>query len=251
MLKLYTIKALCELTRISVRTLHYYDEIKLLKPSKRTEKGHRRYSENDILRLQQIVTFKFLGFSLSQIKKLLQQDKFNILESLKMQANALAEEAIKLQKVAKFYNFIINQYNCDNSIDWQTVAKIIEVLNHKEIDAHQWYQNYLNNVEVETFKKFANTRTEKWKALLSEVKENIEANPEGEIGAQVVKKWLALADEAYGNQPELKDKLWQGFQAGIIPNSFFPYDQNVVNFLTKAFNKFKLKGEKHPKNKDF
>ena len=65
----YSIKKLCQAAGVSVRTLHYYDEIGLLKPKYRTAKGHRLYSENEVLLLQQIVTLKFIGLSLDQIQK--------------------------------------------------------------------------------------------------------------------------------------------------------------------------------------
>ncbi|MBV8801763.1 MAG: MerR family transcriptional regulator, partial [Gammaproteobacteria bacterium] len=68
------VKDLSKLTHISVQTLHYYDRIGLLKPSVRLPNGYRLYSENDLLKLQQIIALKFFGFALPQIKKLLSSD---------------------------------------------------------------------------------------------------------------------------------------------------------------------------------
>jgi DNA-binding transcriptional MerR regulator len=65
------VKELSKLTRVSVQTLHYYDRINLLKPSVRLENGYRLYSEEDLLRLQQIVALKFFSFELAQIKQIL------------------------------------------------------------------------------------------------------------------------------------------------------------------------------------
>ena len=59
---------LAKQTGVSVRTLHYYDEIGLLSPSHRTEVGYRLYSKDDIIRLQQIVSLKQIGFSLEEIR---------------------------------------------------------------------------------------------------------------------------------------------------------------------------------------
>ena len=64
---------LSELSGITVRTLHYYDEIGLLKPSRRTQSGHRIYTDTDIARLQQIKSLQGLGFSLDEIQKMLTQ----------------------------------------------------------------------------------------------------------------------------------------------------------------------------------
>jgi DNA-binding transcriptional MerR regulator len=69
---------------VSVRTLHYYDKIDLLKPSLRLTNGYRLYSDKDLLKIQQIIALKFFGFELSQIKLLLvKQD--DIVENLVMQ----------------------------------------------------------------------------------------------------------------------------------------------------------------------
>jgi MerR family transcriptional regulator, thiopeptide resistance regulator len=62
---------LAKQTGISIRMLHYYDEIELLSPSQRTESGHRLYAEPDIIRLQQIMSLRQLGFSLEEIRECL------------------------------------------------------------------------------------------------------------------------------------------------------------------------------------
>lgn len=69
-MKQWYIKQLSEMTKVSVRTLHHYDNIGLLKPSARLKNGYRLYTEADLLKLQQIIALKFFGFKLSQIKHL-------------------------------------------------------------------------------------------------------------------------------------------------------------------------------------
>ena len=65
------IKELSKLADISVQTLHHYDRIGLLKPSIRCANCYRLYSEDDLLKLQQVIALKFFGFKLGQIKVLL------------------------------------------------------------------------------------------------------------------------------------------------------------------------------------
>lgn len=96
-MKKWYAKQLSELVNVSVRTLHHYDKIKLLKPSIRQENGYRLYCEKDLLKLQQVIALKFFGFKLSEIKELLinQDDVFKSLnmqsDLLKNKANALLE----------------------------------------------------------------------------------------------------------------------------------------------------------------
>ena len=65
----YQIKQMSDMTSVTVRTLQYYDEIGLVKPSHRSAAGYRLYSDDDILVLHKITTLKFFGFTLQQIKQ--------------------------------------------------------------------------------------------------------------------------------------------------------------------------------------
>ena len=75
-----TIGQIAALTGISTRTLQYYDEIGLLKPSKLTPSGYRLYSSEALERLQQILFFKELGFKLQEIRKILEKPEFDLSE---------------------------------------------------------------------------------------------------------------------------------------------------------------------------
>jgi DNA-binding transcriptional MerR regulator len=80
---IYTINKLAKSAGVTVRTLHFYDEIGLLKPSRKKENSYRTYSEKDMLRLQQILFYRELEFSLEDIRKMLESPDFNALEALR------------------------------------------------------------------------------------------------------------------------------------------------------------------------
>ncbi|UOE96133.1 MerR family transcriptional regulator [Alkalihalobacillus sp. LMS39] len=86
------VKEVADLVGISVRTLHHYDEIGLLSPKATSEKGYRLYSDNELERLQQILFFKELGFSLKEIKEILNSSSFNREEALQTQRLMLLEK---------------------------------------------------------------------------------------------------------------------------------------------------------------
>lgn len=67
----YTVKKLSNLSGISVRTLHFYEELGLLKPAYYGSNGYRYYEAQELLQLQQILFFKELGLTLKQIQKIL------------------------------------------------------------------------------------------------------------------------------------------------------------------------------------
>lgn len=83
----YKVKEVADLVGISVRMLHHYDKIGLLKPEKINEAGYRLYSDSDLERLQQILFFKELDFKLQDIKNILLSPKFDRIDSLKSQKN--------------------------------------------------------------------------------------------------------------------------------------------------------------------
>lgn len=81
-MSLYSVKKLAKLAGVSVRTLHHYDRMGLLKPSVRTEARYRLYGENELLRLQQILFYKELDFSLHEIHRILTDPAFDVLTAL-------------------------------------------------------------------------------------------------------------------------------------------------------------------------
>jgi len=92
---MFLIKKVSEISGVSVRTLHHYDEIGLLSP-KKNENGYRYYSEDDMSFLQMILFYKYLGFPLKQIKELLKQEDTEILHHLKKQLVLMQKEKQKL-----------------------------------------------------------------------------------------------------------------------------------------------------------
>lgn len=98
---------IAKMTGLSVRTLHYYEEMGLLVPADRTDTGHRRYTEADIARLQQILSLKSIGFSLEEIRDCLNNPNYSPLtvlnlhmEQVRTQIEALMQLHGRLEKVA-------------------------------------------------------------------------------------------------------------------------------------------------------
>jgi DNA-binding transcriptional MerR regulator len=89
----YSVKQVSKLAGVSVRTLHHYDKIGLLKPAERAESKYRYYYREDLLRLQQILFYKELGFQLSQISEILNDVEFDILSALQFQRTELVKKA--------------------------------------------------------------------------------------------------------------------------------------------------------------
>lgn len=85
----YSVKQLAKLAGVSVRMLHLYDQIGLLKPSARTEARYRIYGEKELLRLQQILFYKELDFPLQEICRILDDVNFDLIQALESHKEAL------------------------------------------------------------------------------------------------------------------------------------------------------------------
>lgn len=96
---MYTVKQLSDLAQISVRTLHYYDEISLLNPSKVGANGYRYYDNQSLLRLQQILFYREIGLELTQIKEILDSPDFDLLAALHSHRVVLQEKSNRLQNL--------------------------------------------------------------------------------------------------------------------------------------------------------
>lgn len=81
--KTMTVHEVANLTGITIRTLHYYDEIGLLKPAIVTDSKYRLYTDDDLCRLQEILFFREVGFALKEIKSLLNSPNYNRTKALK------------------------------------------------------------------------------------------------------------------------------------------------------------------------
>ena len=96
-----TVGEVASLARVSVRTLHHYDDIGLLSPSERSESGYRHYSDADLATLQQILFFKELGFGLGDITRIMHDPSFDRLEALRMQRKMLDDKSAQVALMAE------------------------------------------------------------------------------------------------------------------------------------------------------
>lgn len=88
----YTVAKLAKISGVSIRTLHWYDEIGLLKPAYHGANGYRYYEEKELLQLQQILFFKELGLTLKQIRKVIGKSDFDQIAALHSHRRALSCE---------------------------------------------------------------------------------------------------------------------------------------------------------------
>lgn len=97
----YSVGQVASFAGVTVRTLHHYDRAGLLSPSGRSGAGYRQYSDSDLARLQQILFYRELGFSLDEIAGILKDRQANALEQLRSRVRQLSEEIDRLKRLAE------------------------------------------------------------------------------------------------------------------------------------------------------
>ena len=112
---MYHVKEAAQLSGVSVKTLHHYDKIGLLVPAK-SENGYRTYSQADLERLQVILYYKYLGFSLEKIAELLSQDDQALLPHLVRQLDCLEQERDRLDTLISTLQKTIQAQNGERKI---------------------------------------------------------------------------------------------------------------------------------------
>jgi len=242
MKKNYFVKEFADLTRVTARTLHFYDQIGLLKPSFQKANGYRVYTDSDLLRLQQIVTLKFMGFSLEQIGDLLNRKGYEVVKSLKIQAEAVRDEIERLKQASRAIGQVLETLEGQSRINRKKLIQIMEVIQMGEDVKKTWHQKFYTEEELKEFQEVGKKYPPKamaqyerrWAELIEEVKKNLDADPAGEIAQSLAKRWTDLFNEAYGGHPRLKARIAKAYKSGAIPAEQRPFGPEVMDFINKA-----------------
>lgn len=184
----YTVTKLAQISGVSVRTLHWYDEIGLLKPAYYGSNGYRYYEEEQLLILQQILFFRELGFELEQIRRVLRKSDFDKMVALSSHRQVLQKNIEKTRKLIK------------------TIDKTIEHLKGtKKMKEKEMFSGFSKEQQAEYEKQIIERFGEQGKAHIEESKQN-------------AKKWSKIDEENFKKEcdeicKELARLLEQNFKA--------------------------------------
>lgn len=155
----YTASELAKIAKVSVRTLHWYDKVGLLKPILRGDNNYRYYEEPQLLRLQQILFFKELGFSLSDIQNLLSQNDFDNIGALLAHRKILENEIARKNALIDTIDKTINHLRGKESMKDEELYYGFDSNRQKE------YEQYLvryKGLAAEDLLMQSKKRTAKW-----------------------------------------------------------------------------------------
>ena len=197
---MYTVKQLSKLAGVTPRTLHHYDEIGLLKPSRVGENGYRYYGEESVLRLQQILFYRELGMPLEDIKKIMGRRDFDVLGALYSHKEALQKQVARLNRLIT---------TVDNTIHHLKGTTIMSEKGLFEGFSEQQQEEYAAEAEKMYDPETVRESNRKWKAYSAAQKESILAEgnaiytdmiavmPKGAASSQaqaIVERWRKHMD---------------------------------------------------------
>lgn len=145
-----SISQVAKLTGVSIRTLQYYDEIGLLKPSKLTTSGYRMYDENALQTLQQILFFKELGFPLKEIKEILEKPDFDRISAFKKQKELLLLKRNRLDRLIQLLERLEKGESCMSfkEFDLSDYINALEDFKSNQIDTVIQYWGSVKNFDM-------------------------------------------------------------------------------------------------------
>jgi DNA-binding transcriptional MerR regulator len=208
----YKAREFAELSGVTVRALHYYDRLGLLRP-KRTHNGYRAYSAHDLVRLEQIVALKFVGLPLRRIKTLLDRDGRELSGALRMQRRVLEARRGLLEEAIEAIRLAETAVEAGRQPESAILTKIIEVMEMQN-DA-EWTMKYYNDAARE---KIAERRqlwspelqervSRQWLELIRDVEAALGEDPAGTRGQALAARWTGLVEEFTGGDPEVTNGL--------------------------------------------
>lgn len=173
----YTVKQLAKLSGVSVRTLHHYDAIDLLKPARLGDNRYRYYEEPEVLRLQQILFHRELGFSLQEIAELLDRPDFDRLAALRAHRVRLEQQAQRYAELVMTIDRTIADLNGKRTMQHDELFKGFSP--EKQAGYEQWLiERYGGDMQerVAASKRKLESLTDAEKARLLEELAEIEAS---------------------------------------------------------------------------
>ncbi|MBA2733380.1 MAG: MerR family transcriptional regulator [Acidobacteria bacterium] len=230
-----------ELTGVTVRTLHHYDRLGLLKPSRYTEAGYRLYSERDFARLQQIVMLKFIGLSLKQIKELLSKRELDLKTILRLQREIAETRQRHLNTIIQAIERAEQAMALSDKPDWETFKQIVEVINMQ--NDMEWMKKYYTEEQLAELAERGTPEVlergqRDWAALIKEVEVAISegVDPKSEKAQALAARWSSLIEAFTGGNPAIRESLTRLYaDQANWPSTFDkPYTDQVGTFLAQA-----------------
>jgi DNA-binding transcriptional MerR regulator len=231
---------LAKRTGLTVRALHHYDEIGLVKPSLHTESGHRLYTAPEIVRLQQVLSLRELGFSLDEARNCLNRSDFSPLAVVRMHLARLRERIECHRKLCERLESLAAQFGAAVEVSADEFLQTIEVMT---MVARYFTPQQLELIEAsreQVGDELLAKKQEEWAELIALVRaEKDKGTPlEAAKVRALAKRWIELVSWTTGGDPEIEkslERLWRAQGDQLAAQHGEKYDPRpVMDYMAAA-----------------
>ena len=202
---------LAKRTGVSVRTLHHYDEIGLVRPTHRTPTGHRLYGAEDVARLQQVKSLRQLGLSLDEVRACLDRPDHSARRVIGLHLARLREQIALQQRLYARLDGLARWLDATGGADAAGSASIDELT--QIVEMMTMVESYYTPEQLEWLKQRRETVGEErireveaeWPRLIAEVRAELErgTDPADPRVRALARRWTGLVEEFTGGNPEI------------------------------------------------
>ena len=204
-------------TGLTVRTLHHYDEIGLLRPSLHTPAGHRLYAAAEITRLQQVLSLRQLGFSLEEIRDALGRSGYSVREVIELHLARLKERVELQRRLAVRLETLASRLDATGEVSVDELLRAMEEMTMMEKmyspEQMRQFQEVAETVGREEIEAVEQGLT----ALLADVRANRELDPASPEARELARRWDELTERTmrgWQSAPELRDAIAENYEQG-------------------------------------
>jgi DNA-binding transcriptional MerR regulator len=236
---MWKVGQLAKRTGISVRTLHHYDQIGLLTPSHRTESGHRLYDRDDVVRLQQIVMLRQLGFALEEIGATLRRADTSLPSLIEMHLARLRGQIERERRLCARLEQMSAWLRAEEEVSVDEFLKTIEEMT--------MFEKYMTEEQLETLRKRGEAVgpqrmkevQEEWPRLIEEVRAEMQRGTDvhsPQVQA-LAKRWMSLVNEFSGGDAAIETSVANMYRSEPGAAERFGFDVKVFEYLKPALKK--------------
>jgi DNA-binding transcriptional MerR regulator len=227
-------------TGLTVRTLHHYDEIGLLKPSLRTEAGYRLYTAGDVARLQQVLSLRQLGFSLEEVRDCLDRPGFSPLEVIGLHVARLREQIERQRKLCERLESLAAHLRTAGEVSADEFLRTIEEMTMVEKYFTPEQMTLIQEGRGQTGEETLRQKQEEWAELIALLRAEMEkgTDPWDAKVQGLAKRWVDLLNWSTGSDPEMTQslkRLWEEQGDTLAAQFGSQYDSRPVwGYIDKA-----------------
>lgn len=214
--RIWKVGELAGRTGLSVRALHHYEAFGLLAPTRRTEGGHRLYAEADVLRLQQVASLRALGFSLAEIRGLLDDPSFSPARVIGLHIDRLRERielerrlCNRLEAVAARLAATENPAGSSADGFVETVMEVTKMSEKIERYYTPEQREMIERNRQELGEERIGEVIAEWPGLIEEVRTEMEAgtDPADQRVQGLARRWMRLVEKMTGGDPGILQSM--------------------------------------------